>query len=64
MGFGTKMVTSFANMRYCCVSEILSKILLSTEVYYPPVIPAEAGIQASLNWTPAPIYTGAGSARE
>jgi hypothetical protein len=29
------------------------KILLSIWACYPSVIPAQAGIQASLNWTPA-----------
>jgi hypothetical protein len=29
------------------------KIILSAEALYPFVIPAQAGIQASLNWTPA-----------
>jgi hypothetical protein len=42
----------------------LFKILLKYETLHRLVIPAQAGIQASLNWTPAPVYTGAGSARE
>jgi hypothetical protein len=33
--------------------EILSKILLGTKTYYPSVVPAQAGIQTSLNWAAA-----------
>ncbi len=36
-----------------CFPEILSKIILSPDACYSPVIPAQAGIQAYLNWTPA-----------
>jgi hypothetical protein len=54
----------FRNKFYCCVPEVFSKTILSSDEYCPPVIRAQAGIQASLNWSPAPICTGAGAARE
>ena len=40
-------------MFYCCVSETLYKKNLSNFESYLFVIPAQAGIQADSNWTPA-----------
>ena len=48
----------------CCLPEVSFKLLLNDGAWYQPVIPGEAEIQASLNWTPAPVCTGAVSARE
>ena len=61
---GTNIIKLELNAFYHLDPEIWVKIFLNTVVCYPSVIPALAGIHASLNWTTAPAYTGKGYARE